>query len=340
MHSEQDTGWNPEIKVFVPTKACRQGEFKRKARHLSPRAHGCTFLSHHECCIHHRMLSTGFLKVLGGAFDAVARGLTIVPALPAPEPEPDGDALAIAPVNALVPRDINAVVHEDAWQCVRVMVVKSRGMQGNLDDAIKKLVMTYASATLAKHRHLVPKGSNRQSWEYQCCSAKKGCRYRAKGVLEKGPTGEILRIYERGVHENHEARGAGLPSEVKAYLESKITLKPIAAHSLLVTHYPKYKEVELKQVQNFFRNHKTSLKAKHFANTMNSWRKFAQSRPWSASHPLDAATVIYSNFDDDNFHIAISTNRLLRAVLEQRKHAPPTSKPTPPGRLRGRGTRC
>ena len=269
------------------------------------------------------MLSTGFLKVLGGAFDAVARGLTNVPALPAPEPESDGDALAIATVDALVPRDINEVVHENAWQCVKVMEVNSRGMQGNLGDAIKKLVMTYASATLKKHRHLVLQGSNRQSWEYCCCSIKKGCRYRAKGVLEKGPTGEILRIYQRGDHGNHEARGPGLPREVKAFLESNVTLKPIAAHSLLVTHYPKYNEVELKQVQNYFRNHKTSLKATHFANTMNSWRKFAESRPWSASCPPDAATVIYSNFDDDNFHIAISTNRLLRAVLEQRKHAPP-----------------
>jgi len=137
------------------------------------------------------MLSTGFLKVLGGAFDAVARGLTNVPALPAPEPESDGDALAIATVDALVPRDINEVVHENAWQCVKVMEVNSRGMQGNLGDAIKKLVMTYASATLKKHRHLVLQGSNRQSWEYCCCSIKKGCRYRAKGVLEKGPTGDM-----------------------------------------------------------------------------------------------------------------------------------------------------
>ena len=203
------------------------------------------------------------------------------------------------------------------------MEVKSREMKGNLDDTIKKLVIKHTTETLKKHRHLVPKGSNLQSWEYQCCSERWGCRYRAKAVLEKGPTGEILRIYQRGVHENHEARGAGLPSEVKAYLESKITMKPIAAHSLLVTHYPQYNGVQVKQVQNFFHNHKSSLKAKHFANTMHSWRKFAESRPWSPSAPTDAATVVYSNFDDDDFHIAISTNRLLRTILQQRKYAPP-----------------
>ena len=49
---------------------------------------------------------------------------------------------------------------------------------------------------------------------------------------------------------------------------------------------------------------------------MDYRRKFSQYRPWSALDPLDEATVTYSKFDNNNFHTALSTNRLLRAVLE------------------------
>ena len=155
------------------------------------------------------MSSTGFLRVLGGAFNALARGLTTLPALPAPEPESDGDGAA----HALVPIDVNKLVNTDGWHCVKEMVVNSKRMPGTLDEAIKNQVTTWASTGLAKQRYLVPKGSHCRSWEYLCCSRWKGCPYRAKAVLERGPSGEVLRIFQRGEHLNHGRGGSGLPSE-------------------------------------------------------------------------------------------------------------------------------
>ena len=57
---------------------------------------------------------------------------------------------------------------------------------------------------------------------------------------------------------------------------------------------------------------------------------------WLALDPLDKATIIHLQFDDNTIHVSLGTNRFFRTLLEQREHPPPTNKWMLPGRSSGR----
>lgn len=271
-----------------------------------------------------------FLRAFRGAFSTAPRDSPAPLALPPSESVPDGEGespLALAVIqpaaSTMVPLEVDEIVSANQWNVIKTMAMPSVSREEDISDVMHALALKYAHPGLTKHRHRVPKDGVTESWEYRCNSRYNGCEYRAKVVLERTPTGQVIEISTLHDHSNHASTAKrGLCPEVKEFLQRNFKMTPMAAHSYLFRSYPNHRSATLAQVQNYFRNHMTAIKAKRFAHTQSSWRNYCEQHPWSPHDPPDQVSVIYFKFDAEDFHCALSTNRLLRAVIEQRKHAP------------------
>jgi hypothetical protein len=257
---------------------------------------------------------------------------SIVPAAPISAPvEVDADAAAtLAFLNAtdptdplgLVPRDLN--VPTNKWTVKKTLRIPASTFEGDMDANVKKMTEAWVNSKVHLQRKMDVNNQHWTSWEFSCCHRRKKCPFRAKATRRYvDGIGDTIQIEVKGEHTDHATLELqhGLSETVKAFINARIQMKPMSCHMELVKWYDgAHAGVTLSQVQTYYGNNKKRIAAAMFKNTVAGWREWVKKHPWNPHLADDVAAVAYSKFETGEFHVLLTTNRMLKSIVEQRRY--------------------